>query len=76
MPESTEEQGTLSIRALQELFFIKLLFLRVGDVADFLNTEKQIQSQMDYHEENSGFDDTLEQMDLKDIFREFYLKTT
>ena len=30
-------------RAIQDLFFIRLLFTRVEDVADFPNTEKQTQ---------------------------------
>lgn len=33
----------LHCRTLQELFFIKPLLLRAGDVADLPNTEKQMQ---------------------------------
>ena len=40
---SSREQGTLHCRALQDLFFIKLLPLRVEDVADFPSTQKQTQ---------------------------------
>ena len=35
------EQGTLHCRALQDLFFIRLLSLRAREVADFLNTGKK-----------------------------------
>ena len=35
------EHGTLYCRALQDLFFIGPLLLRAGDIADFLNTQKQ-----------------------------------
>ena len=45
LPESPGpgEQGTLHSKILQDLFFIKPLPLRTGDVADFSNTEKQAQ---------------------------------
>ena len=35
------EQGTLHSRALQDLFFIRPLPSRTGDIADFPNTQKQ-----------------------------------
>ena len=37
------EQGTLHCRALQGLFFIRLLSLRAREIADFPNTQKKIQ---------------------------------
>ena len=37
------EEGTLHFRALQDLFFIKLLLSRVGDITDFPNTWKWTQ---------------------------------
>ena len=37
------EQETLNCRALQDLFFIRALLSRAGDIADFPNTKKQSQ---------------------------------
>ena len=34
------EEGTLRCRALQDLFFIRPLLSRAGDIADFPNIEK------------------------------------
>ena len=39
----TGGQGTLHCRAFQDLFFIEPLPSRVGNVAGFLNTQKQAQ---------------------------------
>ena len=45
LPEASGlgEEGTLQSRALQDLFFIRPLSSRTGDIADFPNTEKQAQ---------------------------------
>lgn len=42
IPDS-DEQGTLPCGSLQDLFFIRLLLLRAGDIVDFPNTHKQTQ---------------------------------
>lgn len=38
-----EEQETLHGRALRDLFFIRILCRRIGDIADFIYTEKKAQ---------------------------------
>ena len=38
------EEETLHSRALQDIFFIKLLLSRARDIADFPNTQKKTQS--------------------------------
>lgn len=53
LPEAIvpREHGTLYCRALQDLVFIKPLQSRTEDIADLLNTEKQVQRQNEKTEE-------------------------
>ena len=49
------DQGASDCRALQDLFFIRPLLSRVGDGADFPNTEKQTQ-RVRQNEETEEYD--------------------